>query len=181
MGAYALGTWNTSAKQDKGISRLFNKMNRELILAAINAGTVINSGGTGYAVGNVLTLVDSGATTTPAAFTVTAVGVNGAVTGVALVDSGPNGGGVYASHQAAANHATTVAPAGGSGCVLRVNFYADVPDMVVRNGGILDSAVTSYAQQRDAEVQAQISAAIPSASDAQLANVATALGVTIPA
>lgn len=174
MGAYALGTWNTSAKQDKGIARLFNRMNQTVIESAIAAGSIINAGGSGYAVGNVLTLVDSGTTVRAATFTVTAVN-NGAVTAVSLLDKGN-----YTSHQGANNKATTVAPAGGTGCVLAINFYKDVPDMCVRNGGILDGAATSYAKQLDDEIQAIVGAAIPTASNANLNSVASTLGVTIP-
>jgi hypothetical protein len=47
-------------------------------------------------------------------------------------------------------------------------------------GGILDNAVTSYAAQRDSDVQAALAAAVSTANDTQLANAATALGVTIP-
>ena len=174
MGTYALGTWNTSAKQDKGISRLFNRMNKDVIDAAIAAGTIINAGGSGYSVGNVLTLVDSGTTVRAATFTVTAVN-NGAVTAVSLLDKGN-----YSSHQAANNKATTTLTAGATGCVLSINFYKDVADMCVRNGGILDSAATSYAKQLDDEIQAIVGAAIPTASNANLTSVASTLGVTIP-
>jgi len=183
---YALGNWTVSTKQDKGVKRLFNKANTDLIRAAISAGTIINSGGTGYAIGNVLTLVDSGTTTTAATFNVTSVGANGAVTGVVLsgdvsTPPSPNAGGNYTTHQGANNHATTVSPAGGSGCVLAINFYTDVPNMVVRNGGILDNAVTSYAAQQDQEIQAAINAAVQTANDTQLANAASAFGIVLPA
>lgn len=171
---YALGNWTVSDKQDKGVKRLFNKMNKELILTAIANGSIINAGGTGYSVGNVLTLVDSGTTVTAATFTVTSVN-NGAVTGVALTNAGN-----YTSHQGAANHTTTVTPAGGTGCVLRVNFYSDIPNMITRNGGILDGAATSYSTQFDQELQSAIAAAVPAASDTQLVNAASALGVSLP-
>lgn len=178
MGSYALGTWTTSAKQDKGLFRLFNRQNAGLISAAITAGTIINNGGTGYVGGNVLTLVDSGTTTTPATFTVTAIGAGGAVTGVALVP-GVNTGGVYASHQAANNHATT--GGAGTGCVLAINFYQDVPNMVTRNGGVLDKAVSSYLRQRDQELIAAMGAAIESATENQIGNAAAAFGLEVPA
>ncbi len=172
---YTLGTWTVTTKQAKGVARLFNKMNSDLALAAISNGTIINAGGSGYAVGNVLTIADSGTTTTAMSFTVTAIGANGAVSGVSLLNAGD-----YASHQAAANHSTTVAPAGGTGCVLRVNFYSDVANMVVRNGGILDSAATSYSAQFNQELQAALAAAVLTATDTQLTNAAAALGVALP-
>lgn len=172
---YALGNWTVTDKQAKGVGRLFNRMNRDLAQAAMNDGSIINAGGTGYAVGNVLTLVDSGTTVMPMTFTVTAIGANGAVTGVALASNGN-----YTSHQNAANHSTTAATAGGTGCVLRINFYTDVPNMVTRNGGILDGAATSYAAQFDAELQTSLSAAVASATDTQLTNAAAALGVSLP-
>jgi len=149
-------------------------MNQDLALSAISDGSILNAGGTGYAVGNVLTIVDSGTTTTAMTFTVTSVGAGGAVTGVTLTSAGN-----YASHQAAANHATTVAPVGGTGCILRINFYNDVPNMITRNGGILDNAATSYAAQFDAELQSSLSAAISAATDTQLSNAAAALGVAL--
>ncbi len=172
---YALGNWTVSARQARGVARLYNKFNRDLASAAIDAGSIINAGGTGYAVGNVLTLVDSGTTTTAMTFTVTAVGANGAVTGVSLLHAGD-----YSTHQAAANHATTVAPSGGAGCVLRINFYIDVPNLITRNGGILDNAATSYSAQFGQELQAALAAAVATASDVQLANAAAALGVALP-
>ena len=180
MGSYALGTWTTSARQDRGLARLFNKQNRALIEARISAGLIINAGGTGYAVGQILTLVDSGTTTTAAQFTITTVS-SGAVTGVALVDAGPNTGGVYVTHQATNNHTTTVAPSGGTGCVLNINFYADIIDMVMHGGGILDQAATAYRRQFEDEVVALINVALAAATDTQLANTAASLGVIIPA
>lgn len=179
MGSYALGTWTTTARQDRGLARLFNRMNGDLAQAAITNGTAINAGGSGYAVNDVLTLVDSGTTITPMTLTVTSVGLTGAVTAVKMA-SGPNAGGNYTSHQAAANHQTTVAPAGGSGCVIRVNFFADIPEMVVRNGGLLDQAATLYRQQWEQEVQIEIAARLPGATDAQLANALAAVGGTAP-
>lgn len=172
---YALGNWTVTAKQDKGVKRLFNRMNRDIALAAISDGSIVNAGGSGYTVGNVLTLVDSGTTTVAMTFTVSAVGANGAVTGVTLTDPGS-----YTTHQGQANHQTTVAPSGGTGCVLRINFYNDIPMMITRNGGILDGAATSYSAQYTQELQAAIGAAIEGASDATLAAVATALGVSLP-
>lgn len=177
MGSYALGTWTTTAKQDKGIARLFNRLNADLARAA-----TINAPGSGYAVGNVLTLADSGTPGTPALtikYTVTSVGPAGAVTGIALVE-GKNAGGNYLTHQAANNHATTVTPAGGTGCVINCNFYLDVPNMITRNKGILDNAVSSYAQQLDQEIVNDVSIALPTATDAQIANIATQLGITLP-
>jgi hypothetical protein len=179
LGTYVLGTWTTSAKQDKGLARLFNRLNAELAASALANGTAINAGGTGYTVGNVLALVDSGTTITPMTLTVTAVNGSGAVTGVAMA-SGPNAGGNYTSHQAAANHQTTVAPAGGTGCVIRINFYAEIAEMVTRNGGLLDMAAFGYRRDWEQEVQSQISAQLASATDGQLANAAAAVGATVP-
>jgi hypothetical protein len=179
LGTYTLGTWTTSAKQDKGLARLFNRLNAELAASAIANGTAINAGGSGYSVGNVLTLVDSGTMITPMTLTVTAVNGSGAVTGVAMV-SGLNAGGNYTTHQAAANHQTTVSPAGGTGCVIRVNFYQDIPDMATRNGGILDVAAFGYRRDWEQEVQSQISAQLATATDGQLANAAAAVGATVP-
>ena len=172
---YALGNWTVTAKQDKGVKRLYNKLNAGLVDAAISAGTAINAGGSGYHVNDVLTLTDTGTTTTAATFKVTAVDGAGAVTAIAVV-----GYGDYTSHQNAANHATTVAPLGGTGCVIRVNYYSDVPNMVVRNGGLLDNAAFSYSAQLEQEVRDAIGAAVSGATDTQLNNAASALGVTLP-
>lgn len=171
---YALGNWTVSDKQDKGVKRLFNKMNAGLVDAAIAGGTIVNAGGSGYSVNDVLTLVDSGTTVRAATFKVTAVNA-GAVTAVQVINYGN-----YTTHQAAANHSITVAPVGGTGCVLRINFYADVAEMCTKNGGILDGAASSYTAQFDAEIKDAIGAAVSSATTTQLSNAASALGVTLP-
>lgn len=170
---YALGNWTVNNKQDKAIKRIFNKMNADRARAAI-----VTSGGTGYSVGNVLTLVE-GTFTTAATFVVTGV-VAGVVTAVALVE-GVNAGGVYSAHPTQNLHTTTVAPAGGTGCTLTISFFPDIPGLVTKNSGILDNAVTSWGSAQDAEVVSAFAAAIPSATDPQLAAAAAAIpGIVLP-
>lgn len=74
----------------------------------------VNAGGSGYAVEDVLTVV--GGTGTAATFRVAQVS-SGAVTDVELLDPG-----LYSTLPAATGAATTVAPAGGSGCTLDLTF-----------------------------------------------------------
>jgi hypothetical protein len=70
----------------------------------------INAGGTGYSEGDVLTVVQAGATS--ATLTVTAVDAGtGAVTEAEITTDGAN-------HSVADGLATTVAPSGGTGCTI---------------------------------------------------------------
>lgn len=174
MGTYNL-TWVTSPRQDRGLARLLNAKNLDLLNTAISAGTAINAAGSGYAVGNVLTIADSGTVIRATTLTVTSVNGTGGVTGVSVLRFGNQ-----TSYQNAANHSTTVAPAGGSGCVIRCNFYSSIEDMLTRNGGILDGAATSYAVQYDNENSNAVTSGIPNATPAQLASIAATLGIIIP-
>lgn len=162
---YALGNWTVSAKQDKGLKWLYNVKNAELQAAA-----TIQTAGSGYQVGQVLTEVNSGTVATLAQWTISSVNETGGVTGIQLTRKG-----VATTHQNAQNHATTGGT--GTGAVIRYNAYVSIPDLLTRNGGILDSAVSSYAQQRESERDAAIRAALATASDADIAAVATRLGV----
>ena len=165
---YAVGNWSVSAKQDKGIKWLFNVKNAELQSAA-----TVQTAGSGYTVGDTLTEVDSGAVSTLTQWSVTSVSPTGGVTGINLSRKG-----VATSHQAQANHQTTGGT--GSGAVIRYNAFTSIPDMLTRNGGILDAAVTSYAQQRESERNAAVSAALAGATDNQVTNALAALGVVDP-
>lgn len=64
--------------------------------------------------------------------------------------------------------------------MLRVNYYVDVAAMLTRNGGLLDAAVNSYAQQREQERNDKVRAALDGANDTQVANALAALGVVDP-
>jgi hypothetical protein len=92
---------------------------------AVNTVDFANAG-LGYAVGDVLTLV--GGTGTPATFTVASVDVDGVITN--LVTTTP---GAYTVLPGSAAVATTVSPAGGTGCTLNVDFI--LASLVVDNGG----------------------------------------------
>ena len=165
---YPVGNWTVSAKQDKGIKWLYNVKNAEL-----QASATIQTAGSGYIVGDTLTEVESGAVSVLAQWSVTSISPTGGVTGISLTRKG-----VATTHQAAANHATTGGT--GSGAVIRYNAYAGIPDMLTRNGGILDSAVTSYAQQRESERNAAVATALAGATDNQVTNALAALGVVDP-
>lgn len=179
MGAYILGTWNTTARQDKALSRLFNRYNTDVIRSAIQSGTIINNGGTGYSIGNILTIADTGTTITPATLSVTSINGLGAITAVSLRDI-PNPGGNYTSHQAANNHATTVSPIGGTGCILNIDFYIDIPDLITKNGGILDNAVNSWRRDLEIEKLSEIQSKFSSATDNQQDSSVTAVGGVVP-
>lgn len=172
---YALGNWTVSNSQDKALKRIFNKNNRERAKLA-----TISAPGSGYAVNNVLTLVE-GTFTAPATYIITSVSPSGGVTGVALVETSVNAGGIYTAHPSQNTHTTTVTPSGGTGCTLNIQFFQDVPGLVVNNGGILDGAVTSWTVQQNTEIQAALGTAIATASDVAIANAASALSVTLPA
>ena len=75
----------------------------------------VAAGGTGYAIGDFLKPAGAG---TGASFRVTAIGVNGAVTTVALIE----GGGDYATD---VGLSTTVTPAGGTGCTISILTVED--------------------------------------------------------
>lgn len=173
MATYALGNLIIGARADKALKRIFNKMNADRARA-----TVVQSAGSGYSIGNVLTPVE-GTFTTPATFLVTGVNVSGGVTSVALVES-VNAGGVYSAHPAQNNHTTTVAPSGGTGCVLSIAFFQDIPNLITGVGGILMNAVQSWAAQQDQEIVNIISSAIPTATDPQLTAIASGLNLTLP-
>jgi hypothetical protein len=79
------------------------------------------AGGSGYAVGQILTITTGG---TGATARITAVDSSGAVTSVALESTGPFGG--AGSYTTGTGKATTVAPTGGTGCTLNITSVGDV-------------------------------------------------------
>lgn len=108
-----------------------------------------------------------------AAATIQAAGSRGGVTGITLTRKG-----VATTHQAAANHSTTGGT--GSGAVIRYNAYTDVANLLTRNGGVLDAAVTSYAQQREQQRNDAVRSALDGATDTQVTNALAALGMVDP-
>lgn len=172
---YVVGNWSVNARQDKGIKWLFNQQNNGLLDSALSAGTAINAAGSGYKVNDVVTVVDNGTCSATATLKVTSVDGVGGVLGLQVLTYGS-----CTTRQGAANHQTTGAPVGGTGLVVRVNYYRDVPDMLTRNGGILDSAVNSYAAQREAQLKTAVSNALESATTTQLNQALAALGVVDP-
>jgi hypothetical protein len=99
-------TWfqGTAADSDDLLDQL------EQIATASNATAVINAGGSGYSVGDILTVV-GGTGTHAAKFEVTAVS-SGVVTGIRTYS-----GGAY-SVNPGTGASTTVSPSGGTGCTL---------------------------------------------------------------
>lgn len=75
----------------------------------------INTAGTGYALNDILTVVQSGAS--GGTLKVTSIGSGGTVTGVSLVTGG-------SGYSAATGLATTVSPSGGTGCTIDVSAVA---------------------------------------------------------
>lgn len=88
----------------------------------------ITVAGTGYAVDDVLTLV-GGTSTVTATFTVTSIGGSGDVTGVTITT--PGNYTVTPSNPAA----TTVAPAGGTGCTLSPTWQHRTATLSVEGAG----------------------------------------------
>jgi hypothetical protein len=78
-------------------------------------------GGTGYAIGQILTITTGG---TGATARITSVNSVGAVTGVTLEATGPFGG--AGSYTTGSGKATTVVPTGGTGCTLNITSVGDV-------------------------------------------------------
>lgn len=100
---------------------------------SIRSATV-NAGGSGYSVGNVLTV--SGGT--GGTFVVTSVGASGAVTGVSKTAGGTG----YSNSNAAA---TTVSPAGGTGCTLKTTVEFATGTITVDAGGAdYDTAIAKF-------------------------------------
>jgi hypothetical protein len=119
-----------------------------ITMSHLSASTISN-GGTGYAVNDVLTIV-GGTTGTAATFTVTTVS-GGVVTGITRLNTSTYT--VLPSSPAA----TTVSPAGGTGCTIAVNWavnstftitaagsgYVEQPTVTFSGGG--GSGATAYA------------------------------------
>lgn len=94
-------------------------------------GYAINAGGTGYSVGNTITL--SGGTGRSATFSVAAVS-SGVVTALTLLD----GGSYTAAPSSYTGVATTVSPAGGTGLTINVQMHLRGNDYG-RAGGVVGS------------------------------------------
>jgi len=92
-----------------------------------NAAATIASGGTGYTVGDVLTMVGGTPTSTGGTFTVTTVS-SGAVTGVTANSK---------AYTALPSNpvSTTVSPAGGTGCTLNVTYSIDPGGLTIGTAG----------------------------------------------
>lgn len=122
--------------------------------------------GTGYVVGNVLTVV--GGTGTAATYRVTSVDAVGAVTGIELVTSGDY------TVQPTSPMLTT----GGTGTGARLRLkYADAAAMLT---DFVNDAVKDYRRQWKDAQRTTLSAAVENATNAQLNNAATALGISLP-
>ena len=149
-------TITTTAAQDSGLQ--WQLASRTTVQAA--------NPGTGYTAGDVLTVV--GGTGTAATYRVTSVDALGAVTAVELVSSG----------------AYTVQPTspmlttGGTGTGARLRLkYADAAAMLT---DFINDAVKDYRRQWKDAQRTTLSAAVETATNAQLNNAATALGITLP-
>lgn len=89
-------------------------------------GATINTAGTGYSVGNILTVTGgSGASCT---LSVTAVSLSGAVLSVNIINSGN-----YTTIPSTINVATSVSPAGGTSCTL--NLTVGIKNISITDGG----------------------------------------------
>ena len=111
----------------------------------IVASISIGNGGSGYSVNDVLTVVQSGGSGCTVTVTSVAAGV---VDGVSLTTGGTG-------YEVANNLATTVAPAGGTGCLINIvtlttrtvtrHNYIDVQNMSLTKGALLtDAAVFRF-------------------------------------
>lgn len=149
-------TITTTAGQDRGLQ--WQLATRTTVQPA--------NPGTGYTVGDVLTVV--GGTGTAATYRVTAVDAVGAVTAIELVSSGD-----YTVQPTSPMQTTGGA---GTGCRLRLK-YADATAMLT---DFVTDAVKDYRRQWKDAQRATLAAAVENATNAQLTNAASALGITLP-
>jgi hypothetical protein len=150
-------TITTTAGQDSGLQW---QLATRTTVAPANPGT-------GYVVGNVLTVV--GGTGTAATYLVDSVDAVGAVTGISVLRSGDYTVQPTSPMQTTSNGA-------GTGCRLRLK-YADATAMLT---DFVSDAVRDYRRQWKDAQRAKLAEAVESASNAQLTNAATALGVVLP-
>lgn len=160
MATIALGSITTTAAQDTALSRLLNRQNAE------NAPTPTTPG-TGYSVGDVLTAI-GGTFTTAMQFTVrTALG--GAIQAVDLTNPG-----VYSVRPT-----SPISVTGGTGS--GATFTLQFDDILPMLRGLLAQLIIQDARRQYlSDVQGVIQAALPGATAAQLASIATTLGVSLP-
>jgi hypothetical protein len=149
-------TITTTAGQDSGLQW---QLATRTFVAPANPGT-------GYVVGNTLTVV--GGTGTAATYRVDSVDAVGAVTGISLISSGDY------TVQPTSPMLTTGGT--GTGCRLRLK-YADAAEMLT---DFLTEAIKDYRRQWKDAQRARLSAAVESANNTALNNAAAALGVVLP-
>lgn len=147
---------STTAGQDSGLQYVWDTW----------WGPAPQNPGSGYVVGDILSL--AGGTGTPATFKVTGVDSAGAVTNVAVATSG-----VYTALPASPNQVTGGT---GTGCKLKTP-YATIADMLA---DFCMETVKDFRNQWKNAQRSVVSGAVETASGSQLANAATALGVTLP-
>jgi len=150
-------TITTTAGQDSGLQ--WQLATRTFVAPA--------SPGTGYVVGNVLTVV--GGTGTAATYRVDSVDAVGAVTAISVLSSGDYTVQPTSPMQTTSNGA-------GTGCRLRLK-YANASEMLT---DFVNDAVKDYRRQWKDAQRATLAEAVEAASNAQLNNAATALGVVLP-
>jgi len=150
-------TITTTAAQDNGLQ--WQLANRTTVQPA-NLGS-------GYALGNILTVV--GGTGTAATYRVESVDAAGAVTAISVLSSGD-----YTVQPTSPMQTTT--NGAGTGCRLRLK-YADATAMLT---DFVNDAVKDYRRQWKDAQRAKLAEAVEAASNTQLNNAATALGVVLP-
>jgi len=156
MGNYTLPPIVTTASQDNGLQWLWTNQ------------VDVQNGGTGgaYLVGDILTMV-GGTFTSAATFLVTSVNGNKVGT-IAIRTRG--------DYSVLPLTPAVTSGGSGSGCTLKLPFV----DLTAMLTDLLNKAIPSYRRQwKDAQRQV-ISSAVENASNAQLNNVATDLGIVIP-
>lgn len=116
-------TGNYNLVMSKGDEKSLSATTHNLLLTGygVIATIAVTAGGTGYAVGDVLTIVQAGSTSDATATVASIAGglPTGPVATVTLTTAGTGG------YKIATGNATTVAPAGGTGCTLAVSTIVE--------------------------------------------------------
>jgi len=106
-----------------------------------NVTATVVSGGTGYAVGNTLTIVGGVIQISAGTMTVTSISAGGVITGVNIVNFAPYGAPLQANPVT-----TTVSPAGGTGATFNIGYgiYSGTVGLATAGSGYVEQPAISF-------------------------------------